>query len=328
MVLGCLAAHAIEPANPHANPKTRAILSYIAGLEGKSERRILSGQFAAFGNGAGTRLLSEIHDKTGHWPALLGVDYADFGRGGLTFQVPNAAARQYWEAGGLVTASAHLYNPARTNGGGLRDQGVDLKDLLAENTETHRRWIKELDELAGGLGELQDAGVVVLWRPFHEMNGGWFWWGAKDPSTFQEVWRQMFDYFTQTKHLNNLLWVYAPNHGDKTAAYYAGDKYVDIVGLDAYTDDIDTKHIKGYAEVALLPKPFGFTEFGPHGSSNPPGNYDYLRFLQGVTNQFQRTVFFMSWNGKWSLASNSNTPALLNDVLVVNREDLPAGLVR
>jgi mannan endo-1,4-beta-mannosidase len=77
------------------------------------------------------------------------------------------------------------------------------------------------------------------------MNGGWFWWGAKDPDTFIKLWRQMFEYFSQTKGLDNLLWVYSPNHGNKTAAYYAGGRYVDLVGLDAYTDFVDTAHIRG-----------------------------------------------------------------------------------
>ena len=106
--------------------------------------------------------------------------------------------------------------------------------------------MEELDTLAAGLKQLQDAGVVVLWRPFHEMNGDWFWWGGKNPEAFINVWRHMFDYFTKTRGLNNLLWVYGPNHGKKTAAYYAGDGYTDVVGLDAYTDFVDPKHIMGY----------------------------------------------------------------------------------
>jgi mannan endo-1,4-beta-mannosidase len=136
----------------------------------------------------------------------------------------------------------------------------------------------------------------------------------------------MFDYFTKTKGLDNLLWVYGPNHGPNTAKYYAGDAYVDLVGLDAYTDSIDPDHIKGYAEVAALPKPFGFTEFGPHGSRNPPGDYDYRRFLEGVQQHFPKTRFFKCWNAKWSLASNRYTRELLNDPAVLNREDLPPGL--
>jgi mannan endo-1,4-beta-mannosidase len=326
--LVCAAASPASPANPAANPKARGVLSYFQGLSARNDKRILSGQFSNFGNGASVRLMNEIHDKTGHWPAMIGVDYADFGRGSLTSKIPNQACIEYWNQGGLVTVSAHLYNPANPNGGGLRDKGVDLGDLLKPETDTGRRWMQELDLLAGGLQELKDAGVVVLWRPFHEMNGGWFWWGAKEPDTFIKVWRHMFDYFTRTKGLDNLLWVYAPNHGQNTAKYYAGDRYVDLVGLDAYTDFVDREHVKGYDEVAALPKPFGFTEFGPHGPQNPPGDYDYRRFLAGIQKDFPKTCFFKCWNGKWSLASNQNTKELLNDPAVANREDLPVELFK
>ena len=320
---GCRTSQA--PANPKSNVRAKAILEYFQSLEGRTNKCLLSGQFSNFGPGAGLRLMDEIHDHTGHWPALLGVDYA--GRDGINPGAPNQAAIEYWQQGGLVTVSTHLYNPARTNAsGGLRDKGVDLNTLLDTRSETHARWLHELDQVAAGLQQLKDAGVVVLWRPFHEMNGDWFWWNGKDPATFIKLWRQMFDYFTETKHLDNLLWVYAPNHGDKVVAYYPGNRYADLIGLDAYTDFVDTNHIKGYAEIAKIKKPFGFTEFGPHGPSNPPGDYDYLRFIQGVQKDFPRTVFFMCWNAKWSLARNTNTTELLNHPWIVNREDLPKGL--
>jgi mannan endo-1,4-beta-mannosidase len=313
-----------EPANPHANPKARAILNYLEALPKKSEKRLASGQFAGFGSGSSIRACEEAYKKTGHWPALIGLDYAEFRTGGLDYHVVNRLAIDYARRGGLVTISAHLYNPANPKGGGLRDKGVDLETLLTPGHETHRRWLGELDTIAAGLKELQDAGVVVLWRPFHEVNGGWFWWGAKNPETFIRVWRHMFDDFTKTRQLNNLLWVYGPNHGKKTADYYAGDDYVDIVGLDAYTDFVDPKHILGYPEVARLPKPFAFTEFGPHGPQNPPGDYNYLRFRDGIEANFPRTCFFQSWDGKWGLGRNVNTKELLSHPWIVNRDDIPA----
>jgi mannan endo-1,4-beta-mannosidase len=315
------------PANPESNTRTKAVLSYFQGLESRTDKRLVSGQFSNFGGGASLRLMNEIHDRSGHWPAILGVDYADFPTGRLTFSEPNKAAIAYWQDGGLISVSAHLYDPTRTNSsGGLRDKDVDVASLLATNTDNHVRWMRELDELAGGLQELKDAGVVVMWRPFHEMNGDWFWWCSQDPEAFIKLWRQMFDYFTRTKGLNNLLWVYAPNHGPKTVDYYPGDHYVDLIGLDAYTDFVDTNHIFGYAELARIKKPFGFSEFGPHAPSNPPGDYDYLRFIQGVQKDFPRTVFFMCWNGKWSLARNTDVAEMLSHPWIVNREDLPKGL--
>jgi mannan endo-1,4-beta-mannosidase len=117
--------------------------------------------------------------------------------------------------------------------------------------------------------------------------------------------------------------VYGPNHGQKTADYYAGDAYVDLTGIDAYTDFIDPQHIRGVPEVIRLGKPFGFTEFGPHGSQNPPGDYDYTRFIEGIQAHFPQTVFFMTWNAKWSLAQNNRTKELLEHTWVLNRDDLP-----
>jgi len=319
------AGHTLEPANPNTSAKARAILNYFQNLSGRTDKRVVSGQFTNYGQGADARLLDAVYQKTGHWPGMVGADYADFRSGKLHCKTVNKLAIDYWNQGGLVTISAHLYNPARPGGGGLRDKGVDLNQIITSGNEVYTRWMEELDTLAAGLKELKDAGVVVLWRPFHEMNGGWFWWGAKEPAAFIKVWRHMFDYFTKTKRLDNLLWVYAPNHGSNTAAYYAGDRYVDIVGLDAYTDFVDKKHIKGYEEVIRLGKPFGFTEFGPHGSQNPPGDYDYRRFIEGIVKDFPKTTFFLSWHGNWSLARNNNGKELLEHPWIANREDL-AGL--
>ena len=226
VLFACVAASALEPANPNANAKAKAVLNYLQSLSARQEKRLLSGQFTGTGQRTNLRLMDQIHEQTGQWPALVGADYADFANGSLTSKAPNQAAIQYWNEGGLVTISAHLYNPANPKGGGLRDQGVDLNDLLAPDGETHTRWMQELDLIAAGLQELKDAGVVVLWRPFHEMNGDWFWWGAKDPDTFIKVWQHMFDYFTKTKGLDNLLWVYSPNHGSKTAAYRSEERRV------------------------------------------------------------------------------------------------------
>ncbi len=311
------------PANPAATPAARALLDLLRTMETRRERRILSGQFTGFWNQLNATFPDEIQAQTGQRPALVGVDYSALEHGGIDFSAPNRTALAHARAGGLVTVSAHLFNPANPAGYGLRDRDVDLAALLVPGTDTHRRWIAELDTIAAGLAELRDAGVPVLWRPFHEMNGGWFWWGAQDPATFHRVWRHMFDYFTTAKHLDNVLWVYSPNHAADTTAHYPGDAFVDIVGIDAYTDHVDPEHILGSAALMALNKPFGFAEFGPHAPANPPGDYDYRRFLDGVERHFPRTVFFQSWDDNWSPLRNRFAKEFFADPRLLNCADLP-----
>src|SRR5262245_53715641 len=95
-----------KPANPKASAKAKAILKYLQGLESRTERRLLSGQFADYGERADLRLMDQIHDRTGHWPAIMGVDYA--GPVGINYGPSNRAAIEYWKQGGLITVSDHL----------------------------------------------------------------------------------------------------------------------------------------------------------------------------------------------------------------------------
>ena len=314
------------PADPQLSDRGRAILAYFQQLQTGSELKIVSGQFCSFGPDARMEAPDKIFQVTGRWPAVVTVDYADFKHQWVATSGPNQLLIAYWRAGGLVSVSAHLNNPARAEGGGLNDQRQKLDDLFLPGTATNQRWLHQLDDLAAGLQELQAAGVVVLWRPFHELNGNWFWWGAQAPGEMGRLWQQMFHYFTETKGLHNLIWVYSPNQGQKVGDYYPGDRFVDLVGLDAYTDNIDPEHIKGYAELTALNKPFGFTEFGPHGASQPPGDFDFRRFTAGLAANFPQTRFFFSWDMKWNPAENQFAREFYTDPRVITRTELPPGL--
>lgn len=323
-------AFALAPASSAANPKARMLLNYLSGLDRQPTKRILSGQFTDFGDHSSLVILEEIHRQSGCWPAIAGFDYVDFADGGLATKIADTNAIAWWSAGGLVAVSTHLYDPGDPAFRGQRDKHVRLADLTRDGGPLHAAWMRELDGIANGLRELQAAGVVVLWRPFHEMNGrsrgsGWFWWGDKAPGEFVAAWRQMFDYFSRVKHLSNLLWVYSPNEGGNTMEYYPGDAFVDVVALDAYANDVDPRHIRGYSELARLRKPMGFAEFGPAGHP-PGGNFDYRRLIEGLRSYFPRVVFFMAWNARWSLAENSHAAELLEDRWVANRTDIPASL--
>jgi len=326
-------AFAVDPANPNANSNVRLILNYFASLKSRTDHRLVSGQFIGFSGGANNSgMLPAIYNNTGKWIGIAGSDYVDWSNGQqIKYNLTNPELIKAWKAGSLVALQVHMTNPANPNGAGLRDTGVDLNQLLVPGTATYMRWVNEMDIIAAGLSQLQDNGVVVLFRPFHEMNGAWFWWGGKTPALFVNVWKQMFDYFTNTKKLNNLIWVYGPNMGSNPASYYPGDTYVDITGLDAYTSNITTSGISGYSAMVKLGKPFGFSEFGPENASNPSGNFDYRIFINGLKTNFPDACFFMCWDDKWGLASNKYVKEALSDNYVANREDLnwlqPTGLI-
>ena len=318
-----------DPADPALNPAGRAILTWFRALQASPELKLVSGQFCGWSGNADLDGAAKIHRATGQWPAMIGLDYCTWVKGDAAIGVhqPNQLAIAWWRDGGLVNFSWHAPNPANPAGGGLRDKGVKLADLLVENTATHARWMQSLDQIAAGLQELQKAGVVVIWRPLHEMNGGWFWWGAQEPADYIKVWRHMFDYFTLEKQLHNLIWAYASNQGPRrTDAYYPGDAYADLVGLDAYTDHIDPEHLKGYPEISALDKPCGLTEFGPHGASPPPGDFDYRRLLDGIEQNFPRTRHFLCWDAKWHPVENKFAREFYNDPRVITRDRIPAGL--
>jgi mannan endo-1,4-beta-mannosidase len=106
--------------------------------------------------------------------------------------------------------------------------------------------MRDLKGHADYLQQLADARVPVLWRPLHEIEGGWFWWTDQEhPENTAALWRYMFNYFTKERKLHNLIWVYASalrcgkgkegvTNVPMRKRYYPGSQYVDIVGIDVY----------------------------------------------------------------------------------------------
>ena len=111
-----------------------------------------------------------------------------------------------------MTLCLHPFNPqsgkrACLNKNGDTNTGAEV---LTPGRPANDARIRQLDLIATGLQELEDEGVVVLFRPFHEMNGDWFWWGSTNTrQEFINLWRHIVHYMTDTKRLDNLLWVYS-----------------------------------------------------------------------------------------------------------------------
>lgn len=109
----------------------------------------------------------------------------------------------------------------------------DAANALTEGTWENYVWQHDMAILVKYLTLLKDADIPVLWRPFHEASGQWFWWGAAGADTFKALWIEMFNELNAAG-LDNLIWVWTSCGSDED--WYPGDTYVDIVGRDLYGD--------------------------------------------------------------------------------------------
>ncbi len=174
------------------------------------------------------------------WDAQKVVDMAiDHHRRGFLISITWHAARPFDR--GPVSFRHQTQGPFSTE---------QWKELVTEGSEMHTQWLQQVDSIALYLKQLQDANVPVLWRPFHEMNGDWFWWcdrreghaGLAEQQGFTTIWKMLYDRLTNYHHLNNLIWVWNPNNTRKHPVdnamgyhlYYPGHAYVDVLAADVY----------------------------------------------------------------------------------------------
>jgi mannan endo-1,4-beta-mannosidase len=225
--------------DPKATPATVKVFKRLVGLYGNKTG---SGQY----EDADTAYIKEVADRT---PLIYGADLMDFSpsrveHGANPVGVPEHLIETA-KKGQIVTLSWHWNAPKD-----LIDKKTDAKDLSwyrgfyteattfdlekALQNEDRQLLLRDIDAIAVQLKKLSAADVPVLWRPLHEADGGWFWWGAKGPKPFIELWRLMHDRLTNHHGLHNLIWV--DSHGLRPE-WYPGDDVVDIIGIDAYPTD-------------------------------------------------------------------------------------------
>lgn len=183
--------------------------------------------------------------KNSGWSEIAsGTDYFDIS-GDYTLVITEDVLKSLQE-GGLIIGG-HDYTAVavylENNGTALdpnkdyafykADTEFDATNATVKGTWENKVFTEDLKNAAAYLKLLRDADIPVLWRPFHEAAGGWFWWG-KDAASFKSLWIAMFNYF-KTEGLDNLIWVWTTEGND--ADWYPGDQYVDIVGRDVYNKE-------------------------------------------------------------------------------------------
>ncbi len=259
------------PCNPSASKEARNLMQYIVDISGNS---ILLGQHTQ------TRKQEElnyIEKITGKLPAICGFELLSYS-GNINWDSCNTEcleelynnlgtienAISWGKRGGIVTMTWHLYSPI-----GGKDKSFysintdfDAEAALLDGTAEHEALLRDLDLVAIQLKRFQALNIPILWRPFHEAEGNWFWWGAKGTAIAGKLYRFMYTYYTEVHHLNHLLWVWnAP-----VKEGYPGDDVVDIISRDLYPPAYEhTSHAVSYAELTQITsalKPCAIAEIG------------------------------------------------------------------
>lgn len=220
--------------NPNSTVETKSLMSFLVDHFGKA---IISGQ-------QDTPDLPYIQSQTGKQPVVLGLDFINYSPSRVEFGATSTATEKgidWWaNQHGLVTFCWHwnapknlLNTPAEPWWSGFYTAATTFDVAYAMNnpqSEDYALILRDIDAIAVQLKKLQAANVPILWRPLHEAEGGWFWWGAKGPEACKALYRLLFDRLTRVHGLNNLIWIW----NSVNPAWYPGDQYVDAVSADSY----------------------------------------------------------------------------------------------
>lgn len=290
--------------NPNADANAKKVYDYICENFGKN---ILTSQQESTWLTSPDYEMNYIEAMTDKLPAIRGLDFMNNDFDGVVER-----AKEWYDKGGIVTICWHT----GVNGSGYnesKDDNPDFDKLLDESTEENKNMLKSWEQAANALKQLEDAGVPVLWRPFHEFDGQWFWWGKSGAEDFKKLWQYMYDKFTNEYKLNNLIWVLGYS-GEVKDGWYPGDEYCDVIGSDTY-DNSTNKRAWDKLEAMGTGKPMAFHECG-----NVPS-----------VSQFEQDgdlwAWFMIWHTEHIEGNDpDNLRAVYNDEKVITLDELPTDL--
>lgn len=242
--------------NPNAQPEVQRVLDY---LEENRGNRLILGQHTQTMEQPELELIRRI---TGKLPALCGFELLgyspnirpeDSGEECMT-EVVNARGtlRKAWEwarLGGLITFTWHWFSPLGGRDKSFYSENTDFSASRAAQSGTpeNAAFLNDLDYMAGLLRPFSDEHIPILWRPFHEAEGSWFWWGREGAEPCKKLYCLMFERFTERHRLDNLIWV----QNSPKVENYPGDDVVDIISRDLYPPAHEhTDLAREYAEIS------------------------------------------------------------------------------
>lgn len=285
--------------------------------------------------------LLKAYLTTGEYPAIIALDFKD---GGLTDK-EIVALQEYVENGGMVTYSYHMICPCPADHGeGYTGTKVtnwcsgtctaaNWQALYTEGTDYNARLKNILEIAVDNLQKLEDAGIPVLWRPYHEHTGSaWFWWciGGRNISAdhFVNLWKYTYNYMENTKGLDNLVWVIAPSpaSGNGAALGYPGNAYVDVVGVDwygtAYSSAIKDSH-DALRNVAGDDAIFALTEFGCNGAEGFTCT-EQNALMKTTMNNGVKIAYTINWSGNSGMFATGNAKEYMADATTLGLAEVKA----
>jgi mannan endo-1,4-beta-mannosidase len=222
------------------NPSFQAdsLYRFLSGIYGKV---ILSGQYG------GSDEFDKIKTISGETPVIRGFDLMDYSPSRVAYGATSGEvekAIEWNKRGGVVTFCWHWNAPKdlinQTGKEWWRGFYADAttfdvtKAMTDQTSEEYKLILRDIDTIAVQLKKLRDKEISVLWRPLHEAEGKWFWWGAKGPDACKWLWKLLFDRLVNHHQLNNLIWVWTSTGNTSALEWYPGDDVVDMIGADIY----------------------------------------------------------------------------------------------
>lgn len=187
-----------------------------------------------------------ILEQTGKQPAIRGIDLLFYNTTEPYFDdAPERVIAWYKDKGGIPTVTYHWNVPTDGKGstaaafyvestGNTPFTNFSVTNAVKEGTWEREQIDKDLALLAEQFQKIQDAGVPVIFRPLHEAEGAWFWWGAEGPEACKALYHYLYETLTEQYGIHNLIWEWTSSTNVTAADWYPGDDYVDMVSIDKY----------------------------------------------------------------------------------------------
>lgn len=325
--------------NPQISSEAQQVLNYLEVVV--SNNNILAGQHIASTRTdlyASNNEYQHIKNVVGKYPALLGLDWFVSERTDEQAHVLRNAkvqmATEHWNQGGIVTFTWHHEYPGHLNEGfylvARKATQAEFDQIVTKGTDRYNTWLSEVDLIASYMKQLENAGVPIIFRPYHEMNKDGFWYGGKTPASFIKLWNNLYDRLVNYHGLDNLLWCWSLHAVSVNNNYYPGDDKVDITGVDVYKPIRDNfSYISFDNKLQIIAsKPYALAEVGLLPTNEILNSTRYAWFLPWKAGWMDMDFYTSGvWPDGGTLPGNTATELLdvYSNPKVITRDEVNMG---